>query len=68
MKTFILILHAFRDLLVRYLPNLKEKENAFAFLVHPRDIKDVYRKYPFAEYLPEKVFFGLDKLVWFLVY
>lgn len=54
MKIFILIIHAFRDLAIPYLPNFKKEEYAFAFLVHPRDISDVYRKYPFAKYLPEK--------------
>ncbi len=55
MKTLIVILHAFRDLIVRWLPNLRKGEYCFAFLVHPRDINDVYRKYPFAKFLPEKL-------------
>jgi len=25
----------------------------FAFLVHPRNMKDIYRKYPFAKYVPQ---------------
>ncbi|MEK7657781.1 MAG: hypothetical protein AAB366_01150 [Patescibacteria group bacterium] len=58
MKSLILVFHAFRDLLIRHLPNLREKENSFAFLVHPRDTKDVYRKYPFAEYLPENMLYN----------
>jgi len=54
MKTLKLIFHAFRNLFVRWLPNFKKKEYAFAFLVHPRNIEDTYRKYPFFKYFPEK--------------
>lgn len=64
MKTLILVLHAFRDLIIRYLPNFKKKEYAFAFLVHPRDISDVYRKYPFAKYLPEKILLFILRHYW----
>lgn len=60
MKTIILIIHAFRDLFIRYLPNFKKNRYAFAFLIHPRDIKDTYRKYPFFKLFPEKF------LLWFL--
>lgn len=59
MKPIKLIFYAFRDLIVRYLL-FSKKEYSFAFIVHPRDISDVYRKYPFAKYLPEKL------LLWFL--
>jgi predicted amino acid dehydrogenase len=27
----------------------------FAFVIHPLDIRDIYRKYPFARYLPDKL-------------
>ena len=27
----------------------------FAFMIHPLDITDIYRKYPFAKYLPDKL-------------
>ncbi len=64
MKAFILILHAFRDLIIRYLPNSKKEESAFAFLVHPRNVSDVYRKYPFAEYLPENLLFFILRRFW----
>ncbi|MBI4692105.1 MAG: hypothetical protein HY773_01540, partial [Candidatus Terrybacteria bacterium] len=36
------------------------KKGGFAFLVHPRDISDVYRKYPFLKFLP------VPALEWFL--
>lgn len=60
MKTIKLILHAFRDLVIPFLSNFNKNQYAFAFLVHSRDISDVYRKYPFAKFLPEKMLlFGL---------
>lgn len=63
MKTLKLVFHAFRDLAVRYLPNRKN-DFAFAFLVHPRDIADVYRKYPFVKYLPEALLLSALKYFW----
>lgn len=53
MKALILIFHAFRDLFVRWLPNFYKDDYAFAFLVHPRNIEDTYRKYPFFRHFPE---------------
>ncbi|OIP78058.1 MAG: hypothetical protein AUK17_02905 [Parcubacteria group bacterium CG2_30_44_18] len=64
MKTFLLIIYAFRDLIIRYLPNFKKTEYAFAFLVHPRNINDLYHKYPFFRYLPEKFTFWFLKRFW----
>ena len=52
-RRFPLVFHAFQDLIVRLLPNFK-KEYSFAFLIHPRNIQDVYRKYPFAKIFPIK--------------
>ncbi len=46
MKTMKLIITAFGELTIRHLPQFKKKEG-FAFLVHPRDTKDVIKKYPF---------------------
>lgn len=51
MKAVVLTLHAFRDLVIRYLPRMR-KRGGFAFIVHPRNIPDVYRKYPFLKILP----------------
>ncbi len=64
MKTVKLVLSAFRDLIIRYLPNFKKDRYAFAFLVHPRNTNDLYRKYPFFQYLPEKFTFWLLKKFW----
>ncbi|MDP3957966.1 MAG: hypothetical protein Q8Q36_00705 [bacterium] len=38
-------------------------EGAFAFLVHPRDITDIYRPYPFFKYLPSKLVLALVRLL-----
>ncbi len=51
MKLVRLIFQAFRDLIIRYLPRIR-KMGGFAFIVHPRNIPDVYRKYPFLKILP----------------
>ncbi|MEK7582205.1 MAG: hypothetical protein AAB488_02670 [Patescibacteria group bacterium] len=54
MKQFILIVLATRDLLIRKVPFLATKRYSFAFLVHPRNLPDVFKKYPFAKYIPPK--------------
>ncbi len=59
MKPIVLILAAFRDLIIRHLPRMRKK-GGFAFIVHPRNIPDVYRKYPFLKILPVPI------LEWFL--
>lgn len=59
MKPIKLIICAFRDLIIRYLPRMRKK-GGFAFIVHPRNIPDVYRKYPFLKILP------IPLLEWFL--
>lgn len=61
MKAMILIIHAFRDLIIRYLPRMRKK-GGFAFIVHPRNIPDVYRKYPFLKILT------IPLLEWFLLH
>jgi len=52
MKFLRLIFYAFGDLFTRYLPQLNKK-TGFAFIVHPRDMSDVYRKYPVFKYFPD---------------
>ena len=54
MKIFILFYGALRDLAMRYLPNFHKKDYSFAFLVHPRNTADIYKKYPFFKYFPDK--------------
>ena len=69
MKTFQreirLIYHSIKDLLIRLLPNLNRKSDyRYAFLVHPRNINDVYRKYPALKVLSPKVLEFFLKLYW----
>lgn len=54
MKIFKLFYGALRDLIIRYLPNFRKNKYCFAFLVHPRNTADIYRKYPFFKYFPDK--------------
>jgi predicted amino acid dehydrogenase len=42
----------------------KEKEYKFAFLVHSRGYKDIYRKYPFAKYFPKFLVLFVMKHLW----
>lgn len=41
----------------------KTAEGTFAFLVHPRDITDIYRPYPFFKYLPSKLVLAFARLL-----
>ncbi len=57
LKISKLILEAFRDLFIGMLPQkisriLMKEKGEFAFLVHPRDLSDVQRKYPFMKNFP----------------
>lgn len=54
MKIFILFYGALRDLIIRYLPNFNKNKYYFAFLVHPRNTADIYRKYPFFKYFSDR--------------
>jgi len=51
MQSFFLIGSAFRDLFLQTFPR-KGLGDGFAFLVHPRDLRDVYRKFPFLKVFP----------------
>lgn len=55
-----LLWHSLRDLLVQKMPDWclvsrSGPEYKYAFLVHPRNIKDVYRKYPLFKIFPPRV-------------
>ena len=68
MKTISLLLAALRDLLIQKgIIRPKKPERAFAFIIHPRDINDVARKYPFARYLPSKLVEILIRYLWPIV-
>jgi predicted amino acid dehydrogenase len=71
MKTLKLLWHIFRDLLIRFLPKrltkLIIKQAEFAFLVHPRNLKDMSRKYAFIELLPDSLAKFCVKHLWPIV-
>lgn len=50
MKIFLNLIF---DLWRTYIPEKKSEEYKFAFIVHPRHLKDVYRKFFFFKYFPE---------------
>jgi predicted amino acid dehydrogenase len=66
MKTISLLISAVFDLLVCYFPQTK-KRDGFAFLVHPRDISDVYKKYPFLKYFSNKIIATILLYFWPIV-
>ena len=61
-KTTGSLFSALWDLFVLKFPHVK-KDNSFAFLVHPRDITDIYRPFPFFKYLPDALVFHLVKFL-----
>lgn len=54
--------HAMYDAMILILPQHRQLKG-FAFLVHPRDITDIYRPYPAFKYLPDKFVLGLVKFL-----
>ena len=44
----------FKYFLVRVLPSSSKNKYGFAFLVHARDINDIYRKYPLLKIFPDR--------------
>ncbi len=62
------ILYIFQDLFSqlkgRTLGKNTNSEYKFAFLVHSRNYKDIYRKYPFTQYLPKVVTLFFMKHLW----
>ena len=60
-----LVLHSLRDLFVRILPNFSQTGTyKYAFLVHPRNDKDIYRKYPALKILPPKFMTNILRWYW----
>jgi len=56
---------AIKDLIVRLLPKTKVfRKYKFAFLVHSRNIGDIYKKYPLSRYLPEFIVNYLAIRMW----
>lgn len=54
MKNLSIIIDIIRDLIIPLMP-YKEDKYGFVFLVHPRNLSDVYRKMPFFKYLPKSI-------------
>jgi fatty aldehyde-generating acyl-ACP reductase len=58
-QSFDLLAQVLRDLAVRYLPGrlarLLITPIQFAFIGHPRTLRDVSRKFPFAQFLPSRL-------------
>jgi len=67
-KNILLILANIRDLVIRFLPGFIARllvgVGEFAFVVHPRDLSDCKRKYPFAKYLPKAVIERWSRYQW----
>jgi len=64
MKFLILIYGAVRDLIIRYLPNFNKDKNYFAFIAHPRNIKDATNKFFFLKFLPKPILLLFLKHMW----
>lgn len=62
-KSATLISHALWDGLLPFLPSLR-RPHGYAFLVHPRDINDVYRKYPFARRFKAETVLSFIRTFW----
>ena len=59
------LVHSVRDLFILILPNMSSKDTyRYAFLVHPRRIDDVYRKYPLAKFVPENILTVILRFYW----
>ena len=67
----LLILHLFRDFFLRWLPPSLSQfiagRGVFAFIVHPRDLDDHARKYPFASKLPKVIRYLWSRFQWPIV-
>lgn len=55
MRLFISIFQVLRDFFLCLFPFYVHRDYRFAFLVHSRDLSDVYRKFPFTKKLPPKI-------------
>ncbi len=66
MKSFTLLGRAVADFILPLVPLLWESETTYryAFLVHPRDERDVYRKYPITRILPVRLLLFLLRHYW----
>ena len=67
MKFLSLIYGAVGDLIIRHLPNFKKKDYSFAFIVHPRNTADIYRKYSFFRHFPDRFTDWIFRHLWPIV-
>jgi len=70
-NSLVLFLAALRDLFILWLPSpvarLLIRKGDYAFLIHPRDLSDVSRKYPFAAYFPTNWVEQAIRMLWPIV-
>lgn len=59
-----LVFEALRDLVLQTLCCPPRATSGFAFVVHPRDLRHVYDKYPFLARFPEQVSYWLLRRLW----
>src|SRR3989344_4183568 len=64
MKFLSLIYGAVSNLIVRYLPNFNKNKNYFAFIAHPRNLKDATNKFFFLKFLPKPILLLFLKHMW----
>jgi len=51
-------------LVVRYLPNFNKDKDCFAFIAHPRNLKDATNKFFFLKFLPKPILLLFLKYMW----
>lgn len=52
LKTIRALVSMLRDIVILMMPQMRDM-NAYVFVVHPRDVSDVYRQFPAFQYLPQ---------------
>ena len=70
-NSIFLVLAAFRDLLIlwspRFVARMLIRRGDFAFLIHPRDLSDVSRKWPLAAHFPSEWIESVVQMFWPIV-
>lgn len=68
LKNIGLIIANFRDLFIRFLPAFIGRalvgHGEFAFIIHPRDLSDAKKKYPFARFMPKAIIEVWSRYQW----
>lgn len=67
-SSLFLVLGTLRDFFIlwspRFIVRLLIRKGDYAFLIHPRDLSDVSRKYPFSAYLPAQWIEAVTRMMW----